>query len=92
MSDKSTKVNIHVLPPSDSPLGTAIVMMYEIARSRGINPAIDKDLIRRLHGAAYKTKGNVAVPVSLREGGNAVSFVVHISDDGVNLEVNPDVA
>jgi hypothetical protein len=46
---------------------TAIVMMYEIARSRGIDPGIDEDLVRRLHRAAYKTKGNVTVPVSLRE-------------------------
>jgi hypothetical protein len=92
MRDKNTKLNVHVLPPSDNPLFTAIVMMYEIARSRGINPGIDEDLVRRLHRAAYKTKGNVAVPVSLREGGNAISFVVHISNDGVNLEIDPEVA
>jgi hypothetical protein len=92
MRDKNTKLNVHVLPPSDNPLFTAIVMMYEIARSRGIDPGIDEDLVRRLHKAAYKTEGNVAVPVSIREGGNVINFIVHISDNGVNLETNPDVA
>jgi len=91
MNDKNTKLNIHFLPPSDNPLITSILLMYEIARSRGVDPVIDKELIRRLHRAAYKTEGNVDVSVSLRDGGSkAVSFVVHISDEGVMLEVNPE--
>ncbi len=90
-------MKIYQLPPQSDPLKTTVLLMIETVKGRGLVVEVEEwvaiatQLAVAVRHRKWRHNHAQDVPVSVQDkaSGKTQNFVVHISDKGIALEIDP---
>ena len=84
-------MKIYQLPPQSDPLKTTVLLMIETVKGRGLVVEVEEWVAIATQLCEATGCGDQDVPVSVQDkaSGKTQNFVVHISDKGIFLEIDP---